>query len=422
MPDRGAPSAPAPPTGGPGADEAATLALLTGPAAAEVLGAVLATAGAEVVDHEVHHVEHRPGDGVTVGYRAWVRAVGRTDAEPTEEYLLVSSSRGRDVLDDARDLVRLEGPDGRLLAWRHPDDPALPALRQGCDPTLLEDVLPGSGPVTDLELVGYRPLRRAVVRAGRDGRTSWVKVLRPRAGRGGAPDVLDRHTRLLAAGLPVPRVTASTPDGLVVLDHLPGSPLVGAIGEDDARGLDVAHLVTLLDRLPQDAVDLPRRAPWSERADAYADGIAASAAHAGLTGEAERARAVARAVLERSRRLDLGPVVPTHGDFHEGQLTVDRDGPGRPWRVAGLLDVDTVGPGHRVDDLACLVAYALAMGGPGERVARRWEAEARTLAAPDVLAVRTAGVLLSLAAGAVHGHGPTPVGALLDAAQERLDG
>ena len=173
---------------------------------------------------------------------------------------------------------------------------------------------------------------------------------------------------------------------------------------------------------PHEAVDLPRRAPWSERADAYAEGIAASAAHAGLTGEAERARAVGRAVLERSRHLDLGPVVPTHGDFHEGQLTVDRPAPGAPWRVAGLLDVDTVGPGHRVDDLACLVAHAVAMGPPGERVARRWESEARALADPGALAVRTAGVLLSLASGAVHGHGPSPVGVLLDAAEERLDG
>ena len=58
--------------------------------------------------------------------------------------------------------------------------------------------------------------------------------------------------------------------------------------------------------------------------------------------------------------MDLGPVVATHGDFHEGQLTVTRVGEG--WRPSGLLDVDTVGPGHRVDDLACLVAHAIAAG------------------------------------------------------------
>ena len=337
----------------------------------------------------------------------------RTGADAVvEEYVLVSSSAGRDVPDDAPHLARIEGPHGRLLAWRHPDDPALPALRAGCDPALLEDVLPGAGPVTAIELVGYRPLRRAVVRAVRDGRTSWVKVLRPGAGRGRALDVLDRHELLGAAGLPVPRVVAATAQGLVVLEQLAGRPLVDAVGEDDARGLELENLVGVLDALPAGLLGLPRRPSWSDRAAAYADAVAAAGP------EGERARAVAAAVLERSRRLDLGPVVATHGDFHEGQLTVERGAGG--WEVAGLLDVDTAGPGHRVDDLACLLAHAVAMGGPGEQVARRWGADARALVDPDVLDVRTAGVLLSLAAGAAHGRGPTSLAELLDAAEERL--
>ena len=399
------------------AGEAASLALLTGPDAADVLAAVVATAGAEVTGHEVHLVEHRPGDGVTVGYRVHVRG----PAGDAEEYVLVSSTRGRDVPEDAPSLVRLEGPGGRLLAWRHPDDPALPGLGAACDPVALEDVLPGAGPVTDLELVGYRPLRRAVVRAVRDGRTSWVKVLRPAAGRGGAPDVVDRHARLAAAGLPVPEVVSAATTGLVVLADLPGRPLVAAIGEDDARGLEVVDLVALLDALPADTLDLPRRAPWSERAAAYAAAVRAAADQpdATVTGaEADRAEAVAREVLDRSAGLDLGPVVPTHGDFHEGQLMVERSGPG--WQVHGLLDVDTVGPGHRVDDLACLVAHALAIGPAGAAVAARWEEGARHLADAEVLSVRTAGVLLSLAAGAVQGRGPTSVADLLVAAQARL--
>lgn len=396
--------------------EAAVLALLCGPDARAVLGMVLGTAGVAVTEHVVHDVQHRPGDGVTVGYRVWVRGLDPRglDQATSEKYVLVSSSVGRDVPDDAPSLARLQGPHGRLLAWLHPDDPALPALRRGCDPALLEDVLPGTGPVTALDLVGYRPMRRAVVRAVRDDRTSWVKVLRPAAGRGGAPDVLHRHAVLGAAGLPVPRVVTSTADGLVVLEHLPGLPLVEAIGEDDARGLELADLVQVLDTFPPDVVGMPRRRPWSDRADAYAHAV--TAAHP----EADRAHAVATAVLSRSRRLDLGPVVSTHGDFHEGQLTVQRGGVG--WGVAGLLDVDTVGPGHRVDDLACLVAHAVALGPPGERVTRRWEADARTLVDPQALGVRTAGVLLSLAAGAAHRHGPTSLHDLLDAAEERLAG
>ncbi|HET6966776.1 MAG TPA: hypothetical protein VFI44_00800, partial [Ornithinibacter sp.] len=147
--------------------EAQVLELLTGPDARDVLGPALATAGVEVTDHVVHSVQHRPGDGVTVGYRVWVRDPRERGAlaEPREEYVLVSSTAGRDVPDDSPRLVRLDGPDGRLLVWRHPHDPALPALAAGCDPASLEAVLPGEGPVTELELVGYRPLRRAVLRA-----------------------------------------------------------------------------------------------------------------------------------------------------------------------------------------------------------------------------------------------------------------
>jgi len=117
--------------------------------------------------------------------------------------------------------------------------------------------------------------------------------------------------------------------------------------------------------------------------------------------------------------VDLGPVVATHGDFHEGQLTVTRVGEG--WRPSGLLDVDTVGPGHRVDDLACLVAHAIALGPAGEAVARRWEQAAQVVVDREALAVRTAGALLSLAAGAVHeAHLAMSTADLLDAAEARL--
>ena len=314
----------------------------------------------------------------------------------------------------ARGSVRLDGDEGRLLAWRHPHDPALPALVTACDPPLLQGLLPGAGPVTELELVGYRPLRRAVLRAVRDGTTTYVKVLRPGEGRGGAADVLHRHALLAAAGLPMPRVVTTTPEGLVLMERAPGIPLVEAIGADEAAGLDVRDLIGVLDELPPAVVDLPRRPAWSDRAGAYADAVAASGRWA------DTARELGRAVRRRSRTVDLGPVVATHGDFHEGQLTVRREEGG--WAVAALLDVDTVGPGHRVDDLACLVAHAVALGPPGQAVARRWELQAGEVTDPVALAVRTAGVLLSLAAGAVHQPDPAAADLLIVAAQERLEG
>lgn len=386
------------------------LALLTGPRAGEPLSLAVATLRVELRDHEVHSVQHRPGDGVTVGYRVWLL---HDSGELVEDYVLLSSTAGRDVPDDAPHVVSMNGPSGRLLGWRHPHDPALPGLGTACDPVALEEVLPGTGPVTSIELVGYRPLRRAVVRAVRDGVTSYVKVLRPAAGRGGAPDVARRLSLLAGAGLPVPNLLAARDDGLVVLSQALGTPLVEAIGADAAHGVELPDLVDLLDALPTAVLDLPRRQAWSDRALDYADAVAASGP------DGHRALALGRTVQERSRLVDLGPVVPTHGDLHEGQLTVSRVG--RGWCVSGLLDVDTVGPGHRVDDLACLVAHAIALGPAGQSVAERWERQARVVVDPEALAVRTAGVLLSLAAGAVHEIAVAmPTASLLDAAEERL--
>ena len=386
------------------------LALLTGPRAEEPLALAVATLRVELSGHEVHSVQHRPGDGVTVGYRVWLL---HESGELVEDYLLLSSTAGHDVPDDAQHVVSMQGPSGRLLGWRHPHDPALPGLGSACDPIALQDLLPGDGPLTSLELVGYRPLRRAVLRAVRGDETFYVKVLRPAAGRGGAPDIVHRHVLLAAAGIPVPSVVVVRDDGLLVLEEALGRPLVEAIGVDHARGVELADLVALLDALPRAVLDLSRRPAWSDRAQEYADAVAA----AGASGR--QALAVGLGVRERSRRVDLGPVVPTHGDFHEGQLTVSRIRDG--WCPSGLLDVDTVGPGHRVDDLAALVAHAIALGPSGAAVAQRWEQQAQTAVDPDALNVRTAGVLLSLAAGAVHEKTVAmPTAALLAAAEERL--
>lgn len=367
---------------------AAALATLTGPTGEELLDLALATTGQRRIDARVHEVQHRPGDGVTVGFVVDVEA---SDGQRTQEYLHLSSTRGRDIPPDAPGVVTLEGPDGRVVAWRHPDDPALPSLATACEPGALAAVLPGDGPVAALDLVGYRPLRRAVLRAERGGVVHWVKVLRP-GGRGGAGDV--RHRHALLADLPVPTVTASTDDGLVVLSAAEGVPLLDAIVADEARGLELGALADLLDRLPAAAAGLPARRAWSDRAVRYAEAVAVDPALS------SRAHALAGVVAQE---VDLGPVVATHGDFHEGQLTV---APGREgWVVAGLLDVDTVGPGHRVDDLACLLAHALALGDAARPVAERWWRQALALVDERALRVRTAGVLLSLAAGAVHRPG-----------------
>jgi Ser/Thr protein kinase RdoA (MazF antagonist) len=173
-------------------------------------------------------------------------------------------------------------------------------------------------------------------------------------------------------------------------------------------------LTDLLDSLPPEVMDLPHRRSWADRVAHYA-GVIASA----LPAERERVSRLAAAVgdgLSGAR-----PEVPTHGDFYESQLLVDGS------RVAGLLDVDTVGPGRRADDLACLLAHlhVLTLTSPAEasllkealRAYQRWfEQEVD----PGELRLRTAGVLVSLATGPhrVQERGwPDATRSRLDAAQ-----
>ncbi|MBR7743375.1 phosphotransferase [Phycicoccus sp. BSK3Z-2] len=395
-------------------------ALLTGGAASDLLEAVLATSGGRLVGHVLDAVHPRPGAGTSVGYRV---SVDRPPAAPVEEYLVLSTAHPRGLDERAPGLVVLDDGRHRVLAWRFPDDPLLPGLATACDPARVGSVLPGARPVVAVDLLGYRPLRRAVVRVrtGEGERdVAYVKVLRTTPGAaGGAADVTARHGMLRGAGLPVPAVTASTPDGLVVLEAAEGEPLAQAVAADGAAGLGVPDLVALLDRLPPAVLDLPRRAPWSDRADEFAGALEG-------TAWGRRAARVAGAVGSGSRRADLGPLVPTHGDLHDGQVTV-RPGPAG-WVVAGLLDVDTVGPGHRVDDLACLLAHAVSLGAAGAATARRWRTEAARVVDADALDVRTAGVLLSLAAGALGATelGTAPAGqdveSLLAAAESLVAG
>ena len=98
---------------------------------------------------------------------------------------------------------------------------------------------------------------------------------------------------------------------------------------------------------------------------------------------------------------------PTHGDFHEGQVHVQAG------RVVGILDIDTIGPGNRADDLACLIAHLSTI----QRMNRQQEATVRGLLArwvpvfdrrvdPVELRLRAAAVVISLATGPFRGQEP----------------
>jgi hypothetical protein len=381
--------APAPSASAPvGPGSADHLALLTGPDAAGLLSAALATVHAELLSARPRQVAHRPGTDTVVSYRARVRWPDGRKADET-----LAAAIPADAHDEAGGALVLDDGTARVAVWRFPDDPALPGLPRACDPTavagLLERFGQGSGAVR-LRTRAYRPRRRAVVEAvGARGRL-FLKVVRPHR----VEALHDRHRALVDAGVPVPHSLGWTPDGIVVQQALPGTDLRSAL-RSRATPIPSGHeLLAILDRLPASLAGGAPRPSWVDKAPHYAAVVGSA-----LPDEASRAADLARSIVAAAGPATIGPV---HGDLHEGQILV-RDG-----RVCGLLDVDTAGAGDHLDDRACLVGHLSVLAQidrartPGAaRAARRYLADfdAADPEAAAALRHRVAAAVLSLATG-----------------------
>lgn len=367
------------------------LALLTGPSVPDILDAALTPAGGTLLGWTLRDVDHRPGDRTTASY---VVRVSWPDGEREETFAAtVSGSR------PSGGLVVTDG-DRFVQVWRFPYDPELPGLAAACFPSSAGELLRGLGLEPDgvqLRVVSYRPRKRAVVEVVTTRHRLFVKVLRPRRVR----DVDSRHRVLTAAGVPVPRSLGWSDDGIVVLAPLRGTPLRTALESGGTVLRDPGELVALLDRLPAEVAGLPRRAPWSAHAAHYAEVVAAAVPSLG-----SRVRSLASSVSAGLAGCDDGDE-PTHGDFYDAQLFVEHGG------ISGLLDIDTIGPGRRADDLGCLLAHlsVLADGpfpaAPGARAAlAEWLPVLSRRVDPAELRLRAAGVTLSLATGPYRAQDP----------------
>ena len=403
----------------PAPDQRAWLDLLTAPEAGELLAVALGADGASLDTWRVHQVHARPGAEVTVGYDVVARRTlaARPDAAAATadaaEYLLATTAPlSPHVVGPG--VVRLADGPRVVHVWRHPADPLLPGLAAACDADELTRRLAAAGAlapgeaVESVSMVAYRPLRRAVLRARTSSRTVYVKVVRPDRARA----LVRRHDLFRSTTVSAPRCLAWDDDGVVVLEEARGPSLaqhLAALGPDDQPvAIDPRELLRALDALPARATSLRRRPAWAERVEHYA--ASALAVH-GL--DAARVDRVARAVRTAVATRDAGPVVATHGDFYEANVLLDVPAaPGDPAsrgraRVGVLLDVDTLGPGRRVDDLACLVAHLAVLptlapatyGGVGALVDRCLAAFDERVD-PAALRARAAGVVLSLTTGA----------------------
>lgn len=365
------------------------VSLLTGPRAAELIqGALTGQPGATVPGFElmVHEVHDRIGSETSVTYHAFYGP----PEQRASDFLVATTA---DVA--AAATLSVDGEEIRV--WRHPADPRLPGLLGACTPEVLATWLPaaeGDGLTPDItDVLVYRPLRRAVLRTSRGERVYFTKVLRPKLG-----DLLARrHTLLAGLG---PEVVAQPEQGVLITAQVPGVSLAVALsawqrGESEVEP-DPSLVVDLLDRLPDEVLDLPARPSWTDRIDFHGP---MAAAH--LPEHAQDIAKLTTEIAALAESFPVGPVVPTHGDFHEANVFCTD---GRPAR---LIDVDTVGPGHREDDLACLVAHLAVLPAlspvhypRGTEVAERWATMFESQVHPGALRARVAGVLLSLISGA----------------------
>ncbi|GAA1132302.1 phosphotransferase [Citricoccus alkalitolerans] len=313
------------------------------------------------------------------------------------------------------DAVLAAGEDGDATwsAWFHPHDPLLTGLALASDPASVAALWGRGGTLVDLQTISYRPLRRAVLRAvvtdipgtpgapdasgtsaasGASGRrTVFLKVMRA----GLATRLHHRHMVLAAAGVPVPVVLGPPVADVLAFEQGDGQVLANAIMANGARQVEPADVVGILDRMPADLLELPRRDAWSDRTSDYG--------HAAATALPDQARRIRSLVDHLQRQLtvtDRGPVVPTHGDFYEANLLVKNN------RISCVLDIDGAGPGHRVDDLACFLGHLAVLPAVDRRYVhvddalRRFHGYFKTGVDPAALTCRSAAVALSLVAGA----------------------
>jgi hypothetical protein len=345
------------------------LEILLSPGSHDVVESAVRAAGGRLLSLRRRQVQYRPGDQASVRYAATVSWAG---AAPVVETIVA--------------VTHVEGPPAGTLVvaagdlavglFRYPHDPALPGLPIATSPLAVARQLQLAGPRVRLAVRTYRPGKRAVIHAREaaagDGpvvpRERYLKVVPP-----AEASTLRAGLEHLGRHVPVPRVDGSWPEaGIIALQPLPGRTIREILLAGDRGEVAVLPggeaILDLLGLFPQPAVDAPRqRGP-----------ISRAAAHAGLLGRLlpdDRERLAA--IVEGIGDPPVGPATEAvHGDLHVAQLLVE--GP----RLAGILDFDDTGRGHRVDDLATMLGHlaTLAAAAPRRRarieryLARLWPA------------------------------------------------
>jgi hypothetical protein len=317
---------------------------LTGAHAGEVVGPAVEAGGGVLESLEPRQVLYRPSRELVVSYAA---VVSWQSGPPVNETLLAATTPSG----EPPGTMPIEAGGLRVGVWRYPFDPYLIGLADAVTNGPVSRLLGVAAADLTLTVCSYRPCRRAVVYARWPTGDAYIKIVPPDEAR----RLIDAHAALLASGLPVPEIIDTDEQhGVVVMRALSGTPLRTRLLEGhgavpDGRAIfDVVQgfaainpvgawladgeQVSLIDAAPRHAAMLAKvLPPLTGRLDALLAGLHEP-------GVATETRVV-------------------HGDLHDGQLQVDDRG-----RIVGVLDVDRVGLGEPLDDLARFVGHAIALG------------------------------------------------------------
>ncbi len=350
-------------------------------------------------------VQHRPGAGISAMYRMPAGA-GFNELGVSTEAIDVPGTAYTEV-------VPAPGAEPVVVSgWIHPHDPLLPALALAADRAHVKETWGEGQRLTRLSIIVYRPLRRAVLSAEfttlgplRIKRTIFLKVGRPKA----IAALRRRHLLLAGSGVPVPAVlnTGLTTDtwgsqgagalgaGILGLEAGLGVPLSEAIRAHGGADLDPQEFIEQLDALPAAVMGLEPKRAWSDSIRRYQQAATLALPHraeelAGLTGR----------IQEHLDASDRGERVPAHGDYYDANILLHAG------RISSLLDLDSLGPGYRVDDLACLLGHLAILPTLGAKndaalqALERFAGVFETTVDPRALWARSAAVALTLIAGA----------------------
>lgn len=283
-----------------------------------------------------------------------------------------------------------------IFVWEHPQDPLLPGLSLAATPAKVQHHFAPGRELTSLHTVIYRPLNRAVLKAqlapktrGALTDTMYLKVLRDNT----AAALYTIHLRLAAAGVPVVAPMASPVADVLTLAGGHGTPL-GELARMEGvhNQFDPRQLIGLLDRFPNELMHYPYRASWADRHQEFI-----GSARQAMPEHDTRIAQLGYRLQQAHYGLDLGPLVPTHGDLYEAHILVHP----ATGQVHHILDVDGAGPGYRVDDYACLIGHMAVLGQTeqqrwGWQTAMRFFQQLAPYTEPQTLAVRAAAVVVSL--------------------------